>query len=136
MGEMASPGGIQMSLILLVEDCEGLLEAYAEALEQLGHRVVTAGDGLQGLALAHRWHPDLVVTDWQLPGLNGVEMSKRMKESADLRSIPILLQSASSDPHCPWVSLFLSKAAPCEALEGEVAHLLAGHPAAAQESRC
>lgn len=114
-----------MSLILLVEDSQDLLELYAELFEQLGHRVVAAGDGVEGLALARQWHPDLVVTDWQLPRLDGVQMSRRMRESEDLRSIPILLQSASPDPHCPWVSMFLSKAVSPEVLEGWVTRLLA-----------
>lgn len=113
-----------MSLILLVEDSQDLLELYAEIFEELGHRVVAAGDGIEGLALARQWHPDLVVTDWQLPRLDGAQMSRRMKESEDLRSIPILLQSSSPDPHCPWVSKFLSKEASLEALEEGVTRLL------------
>jgi CheY-like chemotaxis protein len=118
--------GMSMSLILLVEDSQDLLELYAEVFEALGHRVVTAGDGLEGLALARQWHPDLVVTDWQLPRLDGVAMSRRMRESEDLRAIPILLQSSMPDPHCPWVSAFLSKASTLSELEGGIDRLLTG----------
>ncbi|HZN93387.1 MAG TPA: response regulator [Myxococcales bacterium] len=114
-----------MSLVLIVEDSPGLLEVYTYILEQRGHRVLTARDGLEGLALAHRWRPDLVITDWQLPRLDGVEMSKRMRRSPDLRSIPILLLSSSPDPHCPWVSLFLSKNASFDELERGIARLIA-----------
>ena len=114
-----------MSLILLIEDSPGLLEVYTQIIEQMGHRVIAAGDGVEGLALARRHHPDLVVTDWQLPRLSGVELSKRMRQSAELRSIPILLQSSSPDPHCPWVSMFLSKNSSREELERGIARLLA-----------
>jgi len=114
-----------MSLILLVEDSQDLLELYVDVLEQMGHRVVTAGDGLDGLALARQWHPDLVITDWKLPRLDGVEMSKRMRDSEELQSIPILLQSSSPQPpRCPWASAFLSKASSLEELEGCITRLL------------
>ena len=114
-----------MSLVLLVEDSPDLLEVYTYILEQRGHRVLTARDGLEGLALAHRHQPDLVITDWHLPRLDGVEMSKRMRRSPDLRSIPILLLSSYPGPHCPWVSLFLSKSASLEDLERGIAQLVA-----------
>lgn len=114
-----------MSLVLIIDDSPELLEVYTYILEQRGHRVLTAGDGLEGLALAHQRQPDLVITDWQLPRLDGVEMSKQMRRSPDLRSIPILLQSSDPGPRCPWVSAFLSKSASLDDLERGVARLLA-----------
>jgi CheY-like chemotaxis protein len=113
-----------VSTILLVDDEHDMLELFTEVLEQMDHHVIGARDGLEALRLAREIKPDLVVTDWMMPRLNGVELCQRMHEDARLREIPIILHSSESNPHAPGVR-FIPKASPLEEFEGLVRRLLA-----------
>lgn len=98
-----------MSTILLVDDEPELLDLYTEVLELMDHRVLRAHDGHEALELAHARRPDLVVTDWQMPRMSGVELCRRLVQDAELRDVPIIMHSAATDPHAPGVKAFLSK---------------------------
>ncbi len=113
-----------MSTILLVDDEHDMLELFTEVLEQMDHHVISARDGLEALRLAREIKPDMVVTDWMMPRMNGVELCQRMHEDARLREIPIILHSSESNPHAPGVR-FIPKASPLEEFEGLVRRLLA-----------
>lgn len=113
-----------MSTILLVDDEHDMLELFTEVLEQMDHHVIGARDGLEALRLAREIKPDLVVTDWMMPRLNGVELCQRMHEDARLREIPIILHSSDSNPHAPGVR-FIPKSSSLEEFEGLVRRLLA-----------
>lgn len=82
------------SKILLVEDSEDAREVLAKLLELDHFTVVTAGDGLKGLSLAKAEHPDLIITDVNMPNMNGIEMIKELREEEDFREIPILVITA------------------------------------------
>jgi CheY-like chemotaxis protein len=113
-----------MSTVLLVDDEHDMLELFTEVLEQMNHRVLGARDGLEALRLAREVPPDLVVTDWMMPRMNGVELCQRMHEDARLRDIPIILHSSDSNPHAPGVR-FVPKSCALEEFEGLVHRLLA-----------
>jgi CheY-like chemotaxis protein len=98
-----------MSTILLVDDEPELLDLYTEVLELMDHRVLRAHDGREALEIAHERRPDLVVTDWQMPRMSGVELCQRLVQDEDLRGVPIIMHSAATDPHAPGVTAFLSK---------------------------
>lgn len=98
-----------MSTILLVDDEPDLLDLYAEVLELMDHRVLRAHDGREALDIAHERHPDLVVTDWQMPRMSGLELCQRLVQDEELHDIPIIMHSSSKDPHAPGVRAFLSK---------------------------
>jgi CheY-like chemotaxis protein len=98
-----------MSTILLVDDEPELLDLYTEVLELMDHRVLRAHDGREALEIAHARRPDLVVTDWQMPRMSGVELCQRLVQDEDLRDVPIIMHSAATDPHAPGVTAFLSK---------------------------
>ena len=66
--------------ILIVDDEEDTLNAIGFCLSQEGFTVLEARDGLDALRVAERDRPDVVVLDVMLPGLNGYEVSRRMKE--------------------------------------------------------
>jgi len=102
-----------MSTILLVDDEAEFLDLYTEVLELMDHRVLRAHDGHEALELAHVRRPDLVVTDWQMPRMGGVELCQQLIQDEDLSGIPIIMHSAERDPHAPGVTVFLSK---CSAL--------------------
>ncbi|HEX8705864.1 MAG TPA: response regulator [Myxococcaceae bacterium] len=113
-----------MSTIILVDDEHDMLELFTEVLEQMDHHVIRARDGLEALRLARETRPDMVVTDWMMPRMNGVELCQRMHEDARLRDIPIILHSSESNPHAPGVR-FIPKSSGLDEFEGLVRRLLA-----------
>lgn len=77
--------------ILIIEDDEGILKVLRRALVYEGYQVDTALDGESGLNLNRDNHPDLVVLDWMLPGMDGIEVCRRLREAG---SVPILMLTA------------------------------------------
>jgi DNA-binding response OmpR family regulator len=85
-----------MSLILVVEDDDDIREYLVLRLQRLGHDVVAAADGQSGLELAELRHPDLVVTDWSMPRLTGIELCVALRDQPDVSDVPILVITARS----------------------------------------
>ena len=77
--------------ILIIEDDDGILRFLRRGLAYEGYIVDTAPDGLTGLAIARDHPPDLVVLDWMLPGLDGLEVCRRLRAGGP---IPILMLTA------------------------------------------
>lgn len=80
-----------MKTIAVVDDDEDLRSLMALRLRAAGYEVRQSGDGIAGLELIRAWLPDLVVVDWMMPGLTGIEVSREMRRDAELATIPILL---------------------------------------------
>lgn len=85
-----------MALILVIEDNPVNLELIGYLLQAHGHRVMSAGDGRQGLAMAQAERPDLVVCDLQMPGMDGHEVASAMRADPYLRHIPLLAVTAAA----------------------------------------
>lgn len=117
-----------MSKILLVDDDPELLELYSDVLELMGHTIVRAHDGREALELARRWLPDLVVTDWMMPEMSGVELCHALASAEELQHIPVIMQSASGNPHDPHVRAFLPKGSNLEWFEEVVTRTLTSAP--------
>lgn len=113
-----------MSTILLVDDEQDLLELFGEVLEQMNHRVVMARDGREALQVAQQAVPDLVVTDWMMPRMDGLELCHRFHADARLHHVPIILHSSAGDPHAPGAQ-FVPKSASLEDFERLVDRVLA-----------
>jgi two-component system response regulator MtrA len=79
--------------ILVVEDDPASATLLQAALESLGYQVVIAGNGLQALDMASKHEPDLVILDWNLPGLDGIEVCRRLRAASD---VPIIMVTAAS----------------------------------------
>jgi two-component system response regulator MprA len=77
--------------ILIIEDDEAILRVLRRALAYEGYRVDTALDGESGLSQARDHHPDLVILDWMLPGMDGLEVCQRLRAGG---SIPVLMLTA------------------------------------------
>jgi DNA-binding response OmpR family regulator len=77
--------------IVVIEDETPIAESVAARLRSEGHRVEIAGDGLAGVALVERLDPDLVVLDIMLPGLDGIEVCRRIQRE---RWVPVLMLTA------------------------------------------
>ncbi|MHC1740187.1 MAG: response regulator transcription factor [Anaerolineaceae bacterium] len=77
--------------VLIIEDDEGISKVLRRALVYEGYQVDSALDGESGLNLNRDNHPDLVVLDWMLPGMDGLEVCRRLRE---IGSVPILMLTA------------------------------------------
>lgn len=80
--------------ILLVEDNEMSRDMLSRRLKRRGFRVITAADGAEGVALARRERPDLVLMDLSLPVLDGWGASQKLKSDPETRDIPLIAITA------------------------------------------
>lgn len=80
--------------ILVIDDEPELLEMVQLILQTAGFDVITATDGASGLRLAYQKHPDLVILDIMMPGLDGLDVCRRLRELTD---VPIIFLTARSD---------------------------------------
>ena len=83
--------------ILVVDDEEDIRELIQYNLSKDGYRVTCAATGEEGLGLVQTLKPDLVILDLMLPGIDGLEVCRRLKTDAALRSIPIVMISARGE---------------------------------------
>jgi len=77
--------------ILIIEDDEAIVRVLRRSLAYEGYTVDAANDGESGLALARDAHPDLVILDWMLPGMDGLEVCQRLRGGGN---VPILMLTA------------------------------------------
>jgi DNA-binding response OmpR family regulator len=80
--------------VLLIEDEPHILLSLEFLLERAGYETASAADGDEGLALAKRLRPNVVVLDIMLPKRNGYEVCRALKADPGLRSIPVIMLSA------------------------------------------
>jgi DNA-binding response OmpR family regulator len=83
-----------MPTILLIEDALDLAQVVQRELEAAGYRVRHASDGLTGLELLTQQPPDLVILDWMLPRMDGLEVLRRMRQSS---AVPVLMLTARKE---------------------------------------
>jgi len=115
-----------MATILLVDDDPNILCSLQLLVEREGYRVVTAQNGEAALAAAALVSPNLVVTDWMMPQLDGVGLCRRLRDDATTADIPVVMMSAASPPDSPehlW-DAFLLKPTPIARLLKMICTLL------------
>ena len=83
-----------MARVLVVEDDHVIRELLVVNLKMEGHEAVTAADGNEALEVVARTHPDVVLLDMMLPGLDGWEVTSRLKGDSETSAIPIVALSA------------------------------------------
>ncbi len=83
--------------ILFIEDEPDQVMVIKTRLEANGYDVVTANDGLTGLKYATEESPDLILLDIIMPGMDGVEVAKRLKADEETKDIPIIVITASGE---------------------------------------
>jgi two-component system, OmpR family, phosphate regulon response regulator PhoB len=83
--------------VLVVEDESALSTLLRYNLEREGYRVFEARDGEEALTLADEVKPDLVVLDWMLPQLSGLEICRRLRGRGDMRNVPIVMLTARGE---------------------------------------
>src|ERR1700761_4275392 len=86
-----------MPRILHIEDDPANRLLVRKLLQNAGHDVVDAADGLEGVRLACAQRPDLVLVDLNIPGLDGFEVTLRLRTEASLNGVPIVAITAEGD---------------------------------------
>jgi two-component system, chemotaxis family, response regulator PixH len=85
-----------MKTILIVEDMQCELDLMAQYLTQLGYKIMTAADGEEALEKIKQTKPDAIVTDWMMPKMGGVEISRQLKKNPETAQIPIVVCTAKN----------------------------------------
>ena len=83
--------------VLVVEDEPAQREVLAYNLEAEGFRVAMAADGEEALLLVAEDRPDIIVLDWMLPNVSGIEVCRQLKTRSETRGVPIIMLSARSE---------------------------------------
>lgn len=83
--------------VLVVEDEPAQREVLGYNLEAEGFRVAKAENGEEALLLVDEEQPDIIVLDWMLPNVSGIEVCRQLKTRADTRNVPIIMLSARSE---------------------------------------
>ncbi|MDC0575251.1 phosphate regulon transcriptional regulator PhoB [Nitrosomonadaceae bacterium] len=89
--------------ILVVEDEPGIQELLSYGLRQAGHEIFCAGDAEQAMKIVNDVLPDLVLLDWMLPGMSGIELAKILRRTPRTKNIPIIMLTARSE-ECDKIS--------------------------------
>src|SRR5205823_3460528 len=84
-------------LVLVAEDDEDILELVAATLESEGFDIARAANGRQALERISAEPPDLAVLDVRMPGIDGLKLSHRIRQSPETRDVPVILLSALVD---------------------------------------
>ncbi len=96
-----APGGLEERdeiVCLIVEDEPAILRLVTLVLQDLGFEVMVASDAETALEMVSRQRPDILLADVELPGMNGIELARRLKLDQSLAHMPVLLMSAYGEP--------------------------------------
>ncbi len=88
-----------MTRILIVEDEPDVLLLLENRVRGAGHEVMSASDGERGLEMALTEVPDLIILDWMMPKLDGIEVLERLRADETGRGIKVLMLTARSQQH-------------------------------------
>ena len=80
--------------ILVADDESHILHVVSLKLRNAGFKVLTARDGQEALEVAQQQHPDLLITDYHMPQLSGLELCQRLKQDASTSNIPASMLTA------------------------------------------
>lgn len=83
--------------IVVAEDEDALATLLQYNLEKEGYRVLLAGDGEEALIVIDEAKPDLLLLDWMLPKVSGIEVCRRLRQKQDSRNLPILMLTARGE---------------------------------------
>jgi two-component system phosphate regulon response regulator PhoB len=83
--------------VLIVEDEVAIVTLLRYNLEREGFRVYSTGDGEEAITMVKEYKPDVIVLDWMLPSMSGVDVCKQLRWSPETKSIPIIMLSARGE---------------------------------------
>ena len=115
-----------MKRVLVVDDEEDIRLLYQEELQEAGYQVAVAADGHEALRMVQQNRPDLVTIDIKMPGMDGIELLRRVREIH--RDLPIIICTAYGEykyDFGTWASdAYLTKSADLTELKGKIRELL------------
>ena len=85
-----------MAHILIIDDSPTETQIYRGILEKHGHQVSSAGHAEEGIAAAKREHPDLILMDVVMPGMNGFQATRSLSKDPETSAIPVIILSSKS----------------------------------------
>ena len=83
--------------ILIADDDPQLVRALRITLAAHGYDVVAAADGAAAITLAAHAHPDIVLLDWMVEGISGLEVCRRLRRSPETQNVPIIMLTARGE---------------------------------------
>ena len=115
-----------MKRVLVVDDEEDIRLLYQEELQEAGYQVAVAADGHEALRMVQQTRPDLMTIDIKMPGMDGIELLRRVREIH--RDLPIIICTAYGEykyDFGTWASdAYLTKSADLTELKGKIRELL------------
>lgn len=91
-----------MADILVVDDEPAVRWLLRDIAELEGHKVHEAADGIDALAAMHEAHPDLILLDVMMPGVSGIEVLLRIRDTPGFEDTPVLMLTAAGDDATTW----------------------------------
>ena len=85
-----------MKTILIVDDLQSQLDLMANYLSQAGYSIITATNGEDAIALTTAKKPDLVVTDWMMPKMGGLDICRKLRKNPETAAIPVVACTAKN----------------------------------------
>jgi CheY-like chemotaxis protein len=102
-----------MAVVLVVDDEVGIADLLSDVLSDEGHRVLVAANGHEALKRAVEERPDLVITDFMMPVMDGAQLLKALADHPDLKDVPVFLMSSAPEvaisDKCSRYALFIRK---------------------------
>lgn len=120
-----------MSTVLIVDDDPETLNVLSLYFSLEGWEVLRAVDGEEALTVAREEHVDVMVLDWMMPGLSGIEVSRMIREDPDLHLLPVVMLTARAAERDLWTGLrhgadaYLPKPVDMDVLASEVNRVMA-----------
>ena len=96
--------------IVIADDDEDLRLLVKVTLENPAYNIFTAVDGTQALEAVNQHHPDLLIIDWMMPGLNGCEVVTQLRQHPDMATLPVVMLTARDSQEAQAQTAFLALA--------------------------
>ena len=87
-----------MAVVLVVDDDEFTCDAIRRLLSRMGYTTACAQSGADALKLLEEIRPDIIVLDWMMPQMDGLEVLKKLRADPKTKDVPVLVYSAADDP--------------------------------------
>jgi CheY-like chemotaxis protein len=104
---------LTMAVVLVVDDEVGIANLLSDVLSDEGHRVLGAANGHEALKRAEEERPDLVITDFMMPVMDGAQLIKALADHPDLKDVSVFLMSSAPEAaildKCSGYTLFIRK---------------------------
>ena len=85
-----------MKTILIVDDLQSQLDLMTNYLTQAGYSIITATDGQEAIAITKSQKPDLIVTDWMMPKMGGLDICRKLRKNPETADIPVVACTAKN----------------------------------------